>query len=93
MFSDFGRSDYSDSKSKHYENLLDVLTHANINVLWRDNNSGCKGVCERVTTENMENLTVPEFCNDKECFDEILLKGLQEKIDKFGNDGVIVLHQ
>ncbi|MDD1609767.1 MAG: phosphoethanolamine--lipid A transferase [Methylococcaceae bacterium] len=93
MFSDFGRSDYSDSKAKHYENVLDVLTHAGINVLWRDNNSGCKGVCDRVTTESMEKLTVPEICNDKGCFDEILLQGLQEQIDKFSNDGVIVLHQ
>jgi lipid A ethanolaminephosphotransferase len=93
MFSDFGRSDYSDSKAKHYENVLDVLTHAGINVLWRDNNSGCKGVCERVPTESMESLNNPEFCNDKECFDEILLQGLQEKIDKLSNDGVIVLHQ
>lgn len=93
MFSDFGRSDYSDSKAKQYENLLDVLDHAGINVLWRDNNSGCKGVCERVPNESMETVTVPEFCNDKECFDEILLHGLQEKIAAFKNDGVIVLHQ
>jgi lipid A ethanolaminephosphotransferase len=93
MFSDFGRSDYSDSKAKHYENLLDVLSHAGINVLWRDNNSGCKDVCERVPTDNMEKLTIAEFCNDKECFDEVLLQGLQEKIDRFNNDGVIVLHQ
>ncbi len=93
MFSDFGRSDYSDSKAKHYQNLLDVLTHAGINVLWRDNNSGCKGVCDRVANENMEKLTLPAFCNDQECFDEILLQGLQEKIARFNNDGVIVLHQ
>ncbi|MDP3007650.1 MAG: phosphoethanolamine--lipid A transferase [Methylococcales bacterium] len=93
MFSDFGRGDYSDSKAKHYENLLDVLSHAGINVLWRDNNSGCKDVCERVPTDNMEKLTIAEFCNDKECFDEVLLQGLQEKIDRFNNDGVIVLHQ
>lgn len=93
MFSDFGRGDYSDSKARHYENLLDVLAHAGLRVLWRDNNSGCKGVCDRVVNESMENLRVPEFCNDKECFDEILLQGLQEKIDTFKNDGVIVLHQ
>lgn len=93
MFSDFGRSDYSDSKAKHYENLLDVLTHAGISVLWRDNNSGCKGVCDRVANESMEKLTHAEFCNSTECFDEILLQGLQEKIDKLSSDGVIVLHQ
>jgi lipid A ethanolaminephosphotransferase len=41
----------------------------------------------------MATLTVPEFCNDKECFDEILLQGLQEKIAAFKNDSVIVLYQ
>jgi len=93
MFSDFGRSDYTDSKAKRYENLLDVLSHAGINILWRDNNSGCKGVCERVPTDSMEKLTIADVCNDKECFDDVLLQGLQEKIDRFNNDGVIVLHQ
>jgi lipid A ethanolaminephosphotransferase len=93
MFSDFGRNDYSDSKAKHYENLLDVLSHAGISVLWRDNNSGCKGVCDRVANESTEKLTLPAFCNTQECFDEILLQGLQEKIAQFTNDGVIVLHQ
>jgi lipid A ethanolaminephosphotransferase len=93
MFSDFGREDYSDNKAKHYENLLDVLAHAGISVLWRDNNSGCKGVCERVPTENMETQTITEFCNSQECFDEILLHGLQEKIQQLKGDAVIVLHQ
>ena len=93
MFSDFGREDYSDNKAKHYENLLDVLTHAGVSVLWRDNNSGCKGVCERVSTENMETQTIAEFCNSQECFDEILLYGLQEKIQQLKGDAVIVLHQ
>jgi lipid A ethanolaminephosphotransferase len=93
LFSDFGREDYSDSKAKHYENVLDVLRYAGVHVLWRDNNSGCKGVCARVETENMEQAHAPEFCNDHECFDEILLQGLQQRIDRFLNDGVIVLHQ
>jgi lipid A ethanolaminephosphotransferase len=33
------------------QGLLDVLSHAGFEVLWRDNNSGCKGVCDRVATK------------------------------------------
>jgi lipid A ethanolaminephosphotransferase len=34
--------------SANYENLLDVLQRAGLAVLWMDNQSGCKGVCDRV---------------------------------------------
>jgi lipid A ethanolaminephosphotransferase len=45
--------DYSDQKAYSQEGLLDVLAHAGFEVLWRDNNSGCKGVCDRVAYEDL----------------------------------------
>lgn len=51
MFSHFGRAAFSDAKAERHEGLLDVLSHAGVRVLWRDNNAGCKGVCKRVETE------------------------------------------
>jgi lipid A ethanolaminephosphotransferase len=93
MFSLLTRENFSDKKALSQENLLDVLKHAGVNVLWRDNNSGCKGVCNRVEYEDMSNKKSPEFCNSDECFDEILLSGLQEYLDKIQNDGLVVLHQ
>ena len=76
MFSNLKRSRFSDSDAKQNENLLDVLTHAGVNILWKDNNSGCKGVCQRVTTENTEILKIPDLCAEGECFDEVMLLGL-----------------
>ena len=93
MFSHFRREDYSRSKADHTENLLDVLSHAGIRVLWRDNNSGCKGVCNRVETENMEHLHIPGLCGEEECFDMVMLEKLQDYVDRLDNDAVIVLHQ
>ncbi len=94
VFSALGREDFSDSKARRQEGLLDVLSHAGFTVLWRDNNSGCKGVCDRVTYENF---AVPDpldpLCEGDECFDERLLKGLPEMIRDARNDLVIVLHQ
>ncbi|MFN3493163.1 MAG: phosphoethanolamine transferase [Hydrogenophaga sp.] len=92
MFLDVGREDYSDGLVNRRENLLDVLQRTGVEVLWRDNNSGCKGVCDRVPTENLWAQQVPGLCNADECWDEILLHGLQERIDRLRGDAVLVLH-
>lgn len=92
MFSKFTREDYSDSKAKRSENLVDVLKHAGFDLLWRDNNSSSRGVAVRIGEQNVQDLKVPGLCNNGECFDEILLYQLQDYIDKLTNDGVIVLH-
>lgn len=93
IFSHFGREDYSSRTAGHYENVLDVLSHAGVDVLWRDNNSGCKGACARVEYEDVSNLPVPEMCNREECFDEIMLHRLQDKLQQMNGDILVVLHQ
>lgn len=93
MFSKFTRAEYSDSKAKRNENLVDVLNHAGFSLLWRDNNSSSRGVAVRVGEENVQSLTIPDICHDGECFDDILLYKLQDYVDKLSNDGVIILHQ
>jgi len=93
MFSNMGRKDYNASKAKNEEGLLDVLKHAGIDVIWRDNQSGCKGTCDRVTLQDVSNLKDPALCANSECRDEILLQGLQHFIDTLDKDTVLVLHQ
>ncbi|MCC6207581.1 MAG: phosphoethanolamine--lipid A transferase [Gammaproteobacteria bacterium] len=92
MFSDLGRRDYSASAADARENLLDVLSHAGFDVLWRDNNVGCKGVCARVGFENLAYEKDPAYCKDG-CYDDILLRGLDQKLRDITQDSVIVLHQ
>jgi lipid A ethanolaminephosphotransferase len=93
MFSDMGRKNYNASKAKNEEGLLDVLKHAGLDVIWRDNQSGCKGTCDRVTLDDVSNLKDPVLCANSECRDEILLQGLQHFIDTLDKDTVLVLHQ
>ncbi|HOY21792.1 MAG TPA: phosphoethanolamine--lipid A transferase [Cellvibrio sp.] len=93
MFSVLGRKNYSNNKAKAQEGLLDVVSHAGISVLWRDNNSSCKGACDRVSFEDVRHLQVPELCNERECFDEILLHQLNEKVSAMKGSKLIVLHQ
>jgi lipid A ethanolaminephosphotransferase len=92
MFLDTGRDGFHSTLALRREGLLDVLQRAGITVRWRDNNSGCKGVCDRVAYEDLSNLSVPGLCRGGECYDEILLHGLQAFLDNLDRDTVIVLH-
>ena len=93
MFSGLGREEYDSGRAGNREGLLDVFAHAGLAVLWRDNNSGCKGICARVASEDVTRRQPSEFCRADECYDEILLQGLQERLDRTHQDLVIVLHQ
>lgn len=94
VFSALGRENYSDGKAQSQEGVLDVLKHAGLDVVWIDNNSGCKGVCARVGYEDISQPVAGDpLCNTEECFDEKLLQTLPERIRNAKNDLVIVLHQ
>ena len=93
MFSPYGRKDYDEDKIRSHQSLLHVLDHAGIATLWRDNQSGCKGVCDGLPIERLEDANDPGLCNGKRCVDEILLKDLQAQINPGKGDRVVVLHQ
>lgn len=93
MFSNLTRDKYSDKKAKSQEGLLDLLKRSGYSVLWRDNNSSCKGTCDRVDYEPMKDLKIPEHCNNNECFDNILLHDIDKKVTAMNGNKVIVLHQ
>lgn len=76
-----------------WENLLDVLQHAGVHVLWLDNNSDSKGVALRVPYQDYKTPTVNTVC-DVECRDEGMLVPLQDYIDAHPTgDILVVLHQ
>jgi lipid A ethanolaminephosphotransferase len=97
IFSPLTREQGGD-KTPTQENLLDVLQRAGLAVLWLDNQSGCKGVCERVPNASTRELQLPGLCADGECFDEAMLSGLDERIAALdpvrrARGVVLVLHQ
>lgn len=93
MFALEGRHQFDPSEALYEENVLDVVQHAGLGVLWRDNNSGCKGVCDRVESENLSQLEGDVNCHKDECYDMVLMNGLEEKINASEAGTVIVLHQ
>ena len=93
MFSAIGRRDYDAVRIQRSEGLLHVLDHAGIGVLWRDNQSGCKGVCDGLPTESFAKAQVPGACNAEGCLDEVMLQGLPQAVARHPGDMVVVLHQ
>lgn len=97
MFSHFERKKFNVEEKNDYENLTDFLQKAGFYLMWLDNNSDCKGVCNRI--EDSINYTKKEninkYCNGQdECFDEVMLENLQEKIDNTKSKNIaIFLHQ
>jgi len=93
MFSMYERDNYDETLAERYEKLPDVLRRAGLDVLWVDNNSGCKGVCKNIPTHYTSRLKIDGLCNDAGCFDEVMLVDLEKYIDKLERDTVIILHQ
>jgi lipid A ethanolaminephosphotransferase len=94
MFSPYGRADYDERRIRQSEGLLDVLVHAGYAVKWRDNQSGCKGVCRGagVDYRKLDAKFAPELCDADECFDGILVKSLDAELATVRDNTVIVLH-
>ncbi|WP_410169743.1 phosphoethanolamine transferase [Acinetobacter rathckeae] len=100
MFSGMPRKEYDEGLASHREGLLDIAKRAGYEVTWIDNNSGCKGACDRI-----QHVIIPEndpkykqWCDGGECYDEVLLQGLQHYLSGLDlkalkQNQLIVLHQ
>lgn len=92
MFSGMPRAHYDEALAHHQEGLLDIIQRAGLQVLWNDNDGGCKGACDRVPNQDVTKLNLPGQCIDGECVDEVLFHQLEDYINHLQHDGVIVLH-
>ncbi|MGL6122607.1 MAG: phosphoethanolamine transferase, partial [Shewanella sp.] len=93
MFSRIGRDDYDPRRANAQDNVLDVLGHSGIKVQWFDNDSGCKGVCDRVEHLVIDLNIDPALCSGKYCYDQVLLNKLDEALSSAPSyDTVLVLH-
>lgn len=93
MFSKFGRSDYTYEQGVSTQNVLDVLNHAGLAVEWWDNNTGHKGIAERIPSRSLAAGTHPDYCASGECIDGIFLETLQDFASTITKDTVLVFHQ
>ena len=92
MFAPVGRRDYDERRIRGSEGLLQVLKRAGLPMQWRDNQSGCKGVCDGVPVVQFDPKADSALCDGERCLDEILLKGLDAAITQHKGSTVIVMH-
>lgn len=92
MFSDLGEIGFNPAKARNRDNLIDVLTRTGIDVIWLDNNTGCKDLCNRATFESLASSNDSSLCDDNECLDEVLVKALKERLPGLQRDTVLILH-
>ena len=93
MFSPFGRRDYDEDRISSHESVLHVLARAGFHVQWRDNQSGCKGVCAGLPTLAMGRFSVEGLCPEGQCLDEVLLHGLDRVLADARGNLFLVMHQ
>ncbi len=93
MFAAVGRRDYDADRIRHSDSLLHVLRRAGFEVIWRDNNTGCKGVCAGLAEERVDRQPLADLCGEGVCLDAALLRGMDDVLlDRKGNT-FVVLHQ
>ena len=97
MFSNLTQQHFGDRKTQ-FEGLLDVLQRAGFAVLWLDNQSGCKGVCDRIPTVSTTRSADAELCAGGDCLDSVMLKGLDQRVaalpaERRARGVVLVMHQ
>jgi len=97
MFSHLGREGFA-NRSHDFENWLDVLQRAGYAVLWIDNQSGCKDQCNRIPNLNTSELKLPDYCDNGECRDTVMLTQIDQALAKLpaerrARGTVVVMHQ
>lgn len=93
MFSKLNRSDFDKKIAENQDNVFDIVQRAGYQVLWRENDNGCKGVCNRIPTQMVSDYIKTKPASNGFYYDEYLLTGLDEYIQDQSDDRiVIVLH-
>jgi len=92
MFAPVGRRAYDESRIRGQESLLHVLARAGVGVHWRDNQSGCKGVCEGLPGDTVASLRPNGLCDGDRCLDEGLIADLDQRLKDAKGTQLWVLH-
>ena len=94
MFSHLKREQYNKIKIKPKVSVLNLLHQLDLDIVWIDNQSGCKNTCIGLKELKASNFDDgKKYCQNLNCLDEVLIEGLKTNISKENKDQVIILHQ
>lgn len=92
MFSNMTRHSYNKAAAAAQDNVLNVLQHAGVDILWIDNDGGDKGVAKQLPYIAIDASLKNQDCNGSTCFDVAMLKDAQQFIDQGHHNKLLVLH-
>jgi lipid A ethanolaminephosphotransferase len=92
MFSNMGRKEFDGNRARNSEGLLDVLQKTGVSVFWKENDGGCKGVCDRVPNIVVKPKDHPQFCDKSTCYDEVVLQNLDDDVAQMKGDKLVGFH-
>lgn len=92
MFSNMVRTNYNRDRANNQDDALDVLTHAGVKSVWIDNDGGDKAVAKNIEKEMISGDYSVDLCDGSSCYDEVLLQGLDERIQNTTGDQLYALH-
>ncbi len=92
MFSNMTRNAYDKPHAQSQDNVLDVVQHAGVDVLWVDNDGGDKGVASKLTYATIDSSLKSSQCDGTTCFDMVMMEKAKQFIDKDKHNKLLVLH-
>jgi lipid A ethanolaminephosphotransferase len=92
LFAPVGRRDYDEARIRGQESLLHVVARAGVGVHWRDNQTGCKGVCDGLPNDRLDASLASGLCDGERCLDEGLLADFETRLDSARGTQLWVLH-
>lgn len=91
MFSNLTQAKFSEELTINRDNVLDVLKKSGVDVTWMDNQSDCKGVCDKVKVVNII-ADQDEMCSGGQCYDGVFLEKVRPFLQNIKQDTVIGVH-
>ena len=79
--------------AQYEENLLDIVKKAGWDVVWYENDDGCKKICNR--SENYKSYELgkdSKYCFNDYCYDDVLLEFMDDRLKIIKKNTLIVLH-
>ena len=92
MFAPIGRRDYDEARIRGQHSLLHVAARAGVAVHWRDNQSGCKGICDGLPNDQVSAANAPGLCTGGQCLDEGLVHDLDQRLKSAQGTQLWLLH-
>ena len=92
MFSLSPRESFNRHRAEYQDNVIDILKRAGVDILWKENDGGDKGVAKNIKKIEIDRRRKDELCNGSTCYDMALVENINKDINEMKGNRVIFLH-